>query len=71
MLKLIKAPSRRRTHLSLIASGKAINDVHEHGLQCGPALTGKSALKAIALQPEAEKARPIADEPEQLLLLAA
>ena len=51
---------------------QAINDVHEkHGLQCGPALTGKTVLKAIAHQPEAEKERPIADEPEQLLLLAA
>ena len=51
---------------------QAINDVHEkHGLQCGPALTGKTVLKAIAHQPEAEKERLIADEPEQLLLLAA
>ena len=72
LLREVQGRSQEENSPELDRLEKAINDVHEkHGLQCGPALTGKSALKAIAHQPEAEKARPIADEPEQLLLLAA
>ena len=72
LLREVQGRSKEEGAPELDRLEKAINEVHEkHGLQCGPALTGKAELKAITHQPEAEKARPIADEPEQLLLLAA